>query len=157
MALTPEESEFSSVHDRILGARARLNPITAATAHEHDGWLSPLSHSGDGQEGYPVKMRASSKGVVDMSLEEYLLLLDWTGRQLHPGKRGVINDSAPPILERIGFNREGWLNCMRDFKRLFKTTIGRGDSMRAYALRKRRRCVHGSDLVDQACRGESAG
>ncbi len=157
MVPTPELSRFSSVFDRIRGLRARSNSATAAAACEHDGWLSPLSHNGDGQAGYPTTMRASSKGVLDMPLEEYLKLLDWTGRQLHAGKRGKIDDTLPPILDRIGFSGEGWLNCLRDFKQIFKTVIGFGVSMRAYASEKGKRCVHGSNLVDRACQAGSTG
>ncbi len=156
MAPTPEKSRCSSICDRLLGFTARSNPATYSDASEHDGFLSPLSHDGDGQDAYPVGLRASSKGAADMLLEQYFALLDWTGRQLHPGKFGVIDDRLPPILERIGLSKDGWLNCLRDFKRLFKTAVGLGDSMRTYAADKRWRCVHGSNLVDDACKAEPA-
>ena len=59
--------------------------------------------------------RASNKGCVFMSLPEYLQLLDWTGRQLKPGKRGSIPKNAPPILERLNLSAELWLHAVEQF------------------------------------------
>ena len=50
-----------------------------------------------------------------MSLPEYLQLVDWTGRQLHPGKRGVISKDVPPVIERLGSSAEIWMHFVRKF------------------------------------------
>jgi hypothetical protein len=42
-------------------------------------------------------------------------LLDWTGRQLKPGKRGVIPKNAPPILDRLNLSAELWLHAVEHF------------------------------------------
>ena len=39
---------------------------------------------------------------------EYLALVDWTGRQLHPGKRGTITMAEPPALRQLGLDAEHW-------------------------------------------------
>jgi hypothetical protein len=41
-------------------------------------------------------------------LDEYLELLDWTGRVLRPDKPGAIAGSLPPILERLGLQEKAW-------------------------------------------------
>jgi hypothetical protein len=44
---------------------------------------------GDGAaESRPAERRASNKGFLPLKLERYLELLDWTGRQTRPDKRG---------------------------------------------------------------------
>ena len=112
-ALTPETSCHTSVFERIAGARQR------AAAHESpgvseqendfpDGWLCELTL----REGPAADLadlasrgncrRASNKGLLPMSLEKYLELLDWTGRQVREGKRGAIPASLAPILDRLG-------------------------------------------------------
>ena len=48
-----------------------------------------------------------------MSLPDYLLLVEWTGRQLHAGKRGYIKSEIPPLLERLGTSPEFWLHSIR--------------------------------------------
>ena len=56
-----------------------------------------------------------SRGCAFMSLAEYLQLLDWTGRQLKPGKRGAVSKSAPAILERLELSPELWLQVVEQF------------------------------------------
>ena len=59
--------------------------------------------------------RASNKGCVFMSLAEYLELLDWTGRQVTPGKRGSVARKGPPILDRLNLSAELWLQTIAGF------------------------------------------
>ena len=42
-----------------------------------------------------------------MSQADYLELVDHTGRQIHPGKRGAIT-GPPAALARIGYTPERW-------------------------------------------------
>jgi hypothetical protein len=49
---------------------------------------------------------------------KYLILLEWTGRQLRAGERGTIPDQIGPILERLGVIGEGWVETMRQFGRV---------------------------------------
>ena len=50
-----------------------------------------------------------------MSLPEYLELLDWTGRQVKPGKRGSVARKVPPILDRLNLSPELWLQMIAGF------------------------------------------
>ena len=59
--------------------------------------------------------RASNQGCIFMTLPQYLELLDWTGRQLKPGKRGAIPKNAPPILKRLNLSAELWLHAVEHF------------------------------------------
>jgi REP element-mobilizing transposase RayT len=65
------------------------------------------------------RLRASDRGCLPLSLEKYLLLLDWTGRQKHPDKAGQIPPELPSLFERLGFSgSEGWLGVTSDMHRL---------------------------------------
>jgi hypothetical protein len=46
---------------------------------------------------------------------QYLELLDWTGRQLKPGKRGAFPKNAPQIPERLNLSAELWLHAVEHF------------------------------------------
>jgi hypothetical protein len=59
-----------------------------------------------------------------MSLDEYLELLDWTGRQLVSGKRGTIPAELEPILMRLGIPLGSWIDLTQNFGRLFERIAG---------------------------------
>ena len=42
-----------------------------------------------------------SANFPQISNAEYIALVDWTGRQLHPGKRGRIAMDEPPALRKL--------------------------------------------------------
>jgi hypothetical protein len=54
-----------------------------------------------------------------MTLLDYLELLDWTSRQIAPGKRGSTLQSAPPILERLKCDPQGVDERLRGKKSAF--------------------------------------
>jgi hypothetical protein len=151
----PEDSEFTSAFDRIQGRAARRTEAGPAVASSFDGWLTPIHVEGDGQQ-YPGGQRASDKGVLSISLDEYLELLDWTGRVLRPDKPGAIAGSLPPILERLGLQEKAWLACIRDFKSLFRTAVGSASSLAGYAQRLGQQWLHGSRRVAAVLPGAAA-
>jgi len=46
---------------------------------------------------------------------EYIDLVDYTGRQVYPGERGVIKESEPKALDKLGFNPEHWAHRVQGF------------------------------------------
>ena len=60
--------------------------------------------------------RASDRGFLPMLLDEYLQLLDWTGRQVRSGqRRGRIPQDLLPILSRLQLNEQTWLDERAEF------------------------------------------
>lgn len=51
-------------------------------------------------------------------------LVDWTGRQLRPGKRGSIHNSTPPILDRLQLETAHWLYLTQHFESTLKGLVG---------------------------------
>ena len=49
-----------------------------------------------------------SANVPAMSEAEYIDLVDFTGREWHPGKRGVIRADEPKALHKLGFDKNHW-------------------------------------------------
>ena len=49
--------------------------------------------------------------------EDYLRILDWTGRQVRSDKRGSIPEELRPILQRLGVRGESWIDRVQDFGR----------------------------------------
>ena len=92
-----------------------------------DGWLCPVCLDGDAEAkaGRSGNRRASNKGYLPMGFEDYLRILDWTGRQVRSDKRGAIPPELRPILERLGVRGESWVDCVQNFGRWFHRAAGR--------------------------------
>ena len=105
--------------------RRRRRPIGLGNL-DHDGWLSPIEAESDSATRAERNRtrRASNKGFLSMRLEDYLRILDWTGRQMRRDKRGSIPAEMSPILERLGLSEECWIDCVRNFGRWFHRVAG---------------------------------
>jgi len=123
IAATPEESDLTSVQERVADLKSAdevSTPDAKDARIEHGknaGWLAPVELEPKRKKARErgSSRRASNKGCVFMSLAEYLELLDWTGRQVHPGKRGSVARKTPPILDRLNLSPEFWLQTIAGF------------------------------------------
>jgi hypothetical protein len=100
-ALTPEDSTHCSVAFRLRGnAEAQKDSHSQPSG---DQWLAPLTLQGDqlGEVPSTTGLRASDKGLLPISLVDYLRVLDWAGRHARGDKRGAIPSELAPILERL--------------------------------------------------------
>jgi hypothetical protein len=61
---------------------------------------------------------------IPFRLIDYLELVDWTGRIIRDDKRGAIDDTFPPILERLAFNEEAWKILTTKFEQQFNHWVG---------------------------------
>jgi len=118
MAETPEDSDYTSVKERIGTATAQN---ISERVPEQPGRLFPFV-------GYP---RREMPEGLPFRLQDYLELVDWTGRQLRHDKRGNIDQKIPPILERLNINPEHWVYNTQHFERQFKALVGTALSIKA--------------------------
>jgi len=141
-----------SLHGQQVG-RATVGRATVGRATRNtgghgqtprDGWLSPVELQGEAvAESRPAEGRASDKGFLPLNLDQYLELLDWTGRQARPDKRGQIPAELLPILQRLRLSSETWVETVLNFGRWFRLAAGRVDSLAAEAARRGRRWLQG--------------
>ena len=151
VALTPETSEYTSAYDRIQAmrqhdhSRSQRGKATSETSEQvlaRDGWLSLFPESESNQSKQP-RRRASNNGFLPMSVEQYMELLDWTGRQVRDKKRGKIPIELAPILERLQIGQTTWLDVLENFGRRFPSAAGRAESMAKEASRRGRAWLRG--------------
>ncbi len=90
-----------------------------------------------------LRPRASDRGFLPLTIQKYLSLLDWTGKEIREGKTGSIPRNLKPILERLNLNPESWVDLIANFGRWFKGAVGRLDSLDAEAKKTNRRWYHG--------------
>jgi hypothetical protein len=110
-----------------------------------DGWLAPLTIEADQVGDVPSKdgLRASDKGLLPMSLEEYVRLLDWAGGQIRSDQRGAMPADLASIVGRLGIAAEELLETVKEFHRRFRRLAGRVEQLVARAKEVGRRWLHG--------------
>jgi REP element-mobilizing transposase RayT len=118
MAETPETSDYTSIQERIQTALAGQT--------EQPPHLLPFA--GNPREEMPQGL--------PFRLEDYLELVDWTGRILRDDKRGAIPAHLPPILERLQIDPRYWLHMTKHFESRFKGLVGA-----AYKLKAACKCL----------------
>jgi len=166
-AATPEESEHTSAYDRIEGRKSKEPASQSqlakqsraarkdAAAARRDRWLceltldeSPAADIPAGESG-ATPWRATDKGLLPISLDDYLELLDWTGRQVRADKRGAIPAHLAPILDRLHIRPDRWLETVTDFNALFGRIAGRTQNIVQAAERLHRRWLFGASAAAQ--------
>ncbi|MCP5066417.1 MAG: transposase [bacterium] len=168
MAATPEQSDFTSAQDRATARKARHqldrapqdpNPEQAALIENarkearSDQWLAPIGALStpptcDEVAPGPEAARANPPGPTspllhDVTLDQYLELLDWTGRQIRAGKRGRIAAELSPLLERLDLDVEAWVENVETFGGLFHRIAGKLRRLRELASATGRSWLHG--------------
>jgi hypothetical protein len=165
MAETPEASAHTSAYERIQGRQSReeasaTQPRASGARgragrrprlSDRDGWLCPVSVDGDpvARARANAARRASNKGFLSMGLDDYLRILDWTGRQVRRDKRGAIPNELAPILERLGMSAEFWLDTVTNFGRWFHRAAGRESLLTDEAARAGKRWLQGVSHCQQ--------
>jgi len=123
MAETPENSDHTSIKQRILAAREAKQPKD----------LFPFV--GNPREFMPEG--------IPLSLDSYLELVEWSGRILREGKRGAIDEKLPPILDRLQIDPHHWLYLSKNFESRFKSLVGTAHSVRRACERFGKLWAHG--------------
>lgn len=144
VASTPEESEHSSVYRRIQGRHRRTGNVdTFISSVAPDAALVPISESGEAGNTTAPWHRASNQGFLPISADEYLNLLDWTGRQRRADKRGAIPSHLQPILERLRIRDDFWIDAVSRYDCLFHRAVGSAQHMIEVARQLKQNWLHG--------------
>jgi REP element-mobilizing transposase RayT len=151
VAQTPETSEFTSLHDRIVD-RQSVAPAPSAAARdthtEHGpkaGWLAPIALEPPCQQSRNrnTDRRLTNRGCLLMSLDQYLQLADWTGRQLRLDKAGRIPQISIP-------SSHGWTAASKHGWTLSKTFAG-GFSLKPAVPNRCKPYLACGDIVEARC------
>ncbi len=73
-----------------------------------------------------------------MTSAQYIKLVDYTGRQIKPGKRGVIASAEPPALQKLGLNANYRTGHVIGFRIAYQRFVGSVEAMteKAAALKQ---------------------
>ncbi|GMR15038.1 MAG: transposase [Gammaproteobacteria bacterium] len=125
MARTPEQSDYTSIQERIL--------------QPEDSCLRPFVEQSDDDSGIPF------------ALKDYLELVDWGGREIKHNKRGYIPAHTPPILTRLGMDTAPVLDYLSRTERPNFGALGPVSMLRAFAQSIGQRFVKGQAFGEQLC------
>ena len=155
MADTPEQSDFTSAQDRIVAMQSKAiqssstdfqvekkdqNVKSVKEMSRRDKWLTPIDS---------IRVGREKRGWL-LTLEEYLHVLDSTGRCIREGKRGSIPPDLAPILNRLNLNKENWLITTTCFGNRFYRISGRVNQMLAAARKAGQHWFQGLGFSKQA-------
>jgi REP element-mobilizing transposase RayT len=125
IAPTPEASEFTSIRVRIRrdstvreprGPVARM--LKRGELHHFETPIRPLLQFSDTVNW--MDDTQSSKDRLPMREPDYLKLVEATGRLAAPGKRGRIDASVTPTLDRLGLSSSEWVQASTGFRELYR-------------------------------------
>jgi len=120
-ATTPEASSHTSIKARLEGK---------------DRHLVPFADAG-----------INSEASLPIQRQDYLQLVDWTGRRVGKSKRGHIPACVPPILERLHLDGDAWMREMEHYGRWYYRAVGSLQAMQSYCEYLGQRWLKGSFRV----------
>jgi len=145
LAATPEESDFTSIQQRIRDWQKENLPADSTSCGSTDcldtpaaGWLCPIESD------------SRRRGILQMTAVEYFELVDRSGRIMRSDKRGAIDADLAPILLRMGANPEAWLDTISRFGSKFRLAAGMPCNMRNFAHQLGRRWLTGVAMARSA-------
>jgi hypothetical protein len=170
LAATPEESDFTSIQERIRAWHSQTMPtgsVPSEAAQNIPGDISTSEETTDSfnaiPEGLPVDALDapalsaawlcpihSDRGILQMTAAEYIDLVDRSGRILRSGKPGTIDTDLAPILLRIGAKPEAWIDTISRFGSRFHLAAGLLSSLRSFADQLGRHWLNGASAARTA-------
>ncbi len=154
LAGTPEESDFTSIQERIRAWQQALMPADPVTGEEAQdvpsgsfaGALlslvpesmcapthSPESASRSARWLCPIQSDSGRRGILQMTAAEYFDLVDRSGRMMRSKKQAAIDADLMPILLRIGANPDAWVDTISRFGSKFSLAAGLLANLRKFA------------------------
>ena len=103
LADTPEESNHTSIQKRINAAKSNRQPAQ----------LLPFA-------GNPCN---TIHDGLPFQLQDYIELVELSGHHIQPNKKGKIDDSASPILTRVGLANNDWNEMVTGIETAFKSSV----------------------------------
>jgi putative transposase len=146
LAETPEESDFTSIQERIRAwQNEMMSTVTVSAVPDH---VPDMSESSDNKAPSdcwlcPIASESGRRGILPITAAEYFDLVDKSGRTIRPGKRGSIDAELAPLLLRIGANPEAWPDTVSRFGRKFHLVAGLLSNLRHFADQLGRRWLKG--------------
>jgi len=135
LADTPEHSAYTSIRQRIRQVNKpkqpdrQINPSLRLQVQQIDQQINKqdqpvglLAFIGDTGKDQPAGL--------PFHLDDYLQLVDWSGRIIREDKKGAIGADAPNILQRMEMDASQFVYLSQHFESPFKNLVGAAHKVR---------------------------
>jgi len=145
-------SDFTSIQQRLFdyAKESGDKSATEKTLRERAGEQAAIKEElglADLPEAPLMPFDGSSHTDIHTALpftrEDYLDLVDKTGRAIRDDKRGFIPSDIPPIISRLGINPDRWLEHIQCFGKRYAGCAGSVESIQSFADRHERHWCKG--------------
>lgn len=162
---TPETSDFTSIQERLgfapavhaMGPARRKEQTNKRTASARKATALELGRRNGSSEPpdavpttaplMPFDATGRTAWAIPFGLQEYVELVEWTGRGAHPGKRGQIAPDTPGVLARLGIAHGEFLAASTYALRTFGSAIGAPSEMIRVCAKRQWRFLRGINLA----------
>jgi REP element-mobilizing transposase RayT len=169
MAETPEASDYTSIQARLDPDRVAVRMAEAVATEETpsadpepspepepslqpEASLSPLPPA----PLLPFDATARLTWAIPFAWEDYLELVETLGRCVHPRKRGYMPEHTPALIERLGMDRDSFIDSANTLLKQFGSAVGKPESLLAHAAQRQARFLHGMRLAKTLQRRQAA-
>ncbi|MCS5708486.1 hypothetical protein CC99x_006145 [Candidatus Berkiella cookevillensis] len=124
---TPEESEFTSIYERIqhISKQLKVNKPKSIKQQKHEK-ADVYNNLSQPKSLVPfVHMSEHHSHAIDFKLVDYLELVDYTGRMIRDDKEaGSIPECLDPILTRLQLEPQNWISLVKNLGKSFSHAVG---------------------------------
>lgn len=142
-----------------------LNPIRAGVCETLDGSshtsiphrIAQAEQASQQQQALAPIAGPPTPESPQVSAAEYVALLDWTGRQVHPAKRGMIVGPPPAVLTCALDNPQRWVQTVVGIETDYWRAVGAVDALLAKAQSMGQLWLQGLGVARKLARSVAAG
>jgi REP element-mobilizing transposase RayT len=118
----PETSNHTSIRERL---QPEFNSQQAIDDQTQCGDLLDFKTTLKPMLPFEDRLVNEIQTGIPFNFEEYLALVDWTGRIIRSDKRGYIDNPVPPILNRLQITPEQWRINSTQFETIHRGRFNR--------------------------------
>ena len=146
MCETPEALDFTSIQQRLQAYQEKTDHRTPAESKPEQIDIKKESAAN-------IQLNAFTGGFntqkgIPFDEVDYFELADWTGRAVHPKKKGAIPEALPTLLTRLGLSKESWIETVAGYEKHFSDYVGQETRMREVSASRGMKWLRGL----RACR-----
>ena len=109
MSQTPEDSDFTSIQQRIRQWQRTQSPVKRAASKAASKVASQETVIDVPLMRLLRQSQDPHRNAIGYTTNDYLELVDWAGRAIRADKKGAIPNDIPPILQRLKLNPQTYL------------------------------------------------